>query len=311
MATNASSPPHRWAPALVLLLLGFVWGSSFILMKIGLFARDGSALLPPVQLAALRMAIAGATLFPIAWRHARSIERKRWRWIAGVGVVGSFIPAMLFATAQVQLPSAMAGMLNALSPLWTLIIGAVVFGAVVRGRQLLGILVGLLGTAWLIYAQAGSTGAEISAQTLKPALLLVIATVCYGISVNITREKLAGIPARVIAACSLGLVAFPAFGIVLYQSTPSLLMAHPDGLRALIAVAALAAIGTAGALVLFNQLIAWTNAVVAASVTYIIPIFAALWGWWDGEQLTFQQLLAGACILMGVWITKQRGSAQK
>ena len=66
MATNATSPPHRLAPALVLLLLGFVWGSSFILMKIGLFARDGSALLPPVDLAALRVTIAGATLLPVS-----------------------------------------------------------------------------------------------------------------------------------------------------------------------------------------------------------------------------------------------------
>ena len=310
MATNASTPPHRWAPALVLLLLGFVWGSSFILMKLGLFARDGSALLPPVELAALRMAIAGATLSPIAWRHVRKIERYRWWWIAGVGVVGSFVPAMLFATAQVQLPSAMAGMLNALSPLWTLIIGAIVFGAAVHARQVVGILVGLVGTAWLIWAQAGTTGSEINASTFQPALLLVVATVCYGISVNITREKLAGLPARAIAACSLGLVALPALGIVLYQGTPALLIAHPDGLRALVAVVVLAAIGTAGALVLFNQLIAWTNAVVAASVTYIIPIFAALWGWWDGEHLTFQQLLAGACILLGVWITKHRAKRQ-
>ena len=99
--------------------------------------------------------------------------------------------------------------------------------------------------------------------------------------------------------------ALPALGIVLINGTPGLIAGHPDGMRALMAVGALAAIGTAGALVLFNQLIAWTNAVVAASVTYIIPIFAALWGWWDGEVLTYQQLLAGASILLGVWITKK------
>ena len=95
-------------------------------------------------------------------------------------------------------------------------------------------------------------------------------------------------------------------GIVLFNGTPWLIAGHPDGMRALVAIGALAAIGTAGALVLFNQLIAWTNAVGAASVTYIIPIFAALWGWWDGEVGTYQQLLAGASILLGVWITKKR-----
>jgi drug/metabolite transporter (DMT)-like permease len=202
----------------------------------------------------------------------------------------------------------MAGMLNALSPLWTLIIGFVAFGTAVQPRQIVGILVGLLGTVWLILAQAGAAtpGGALNTETLTPALLLVVATVCYGISVNITREKLIGIPAPAIAACSLGLVAFPALGIVLLNGTPALIAGHPEGLRALFAVVVLAAIGTAGALVLFNQLIAWTNAVVAASVTYIIPIFAALWGWWDGELLTYQQLLAGASILLGVWITKKR-----
>lgn len=308
MATNPSSPPHRLAPAFVLLLLGFVWGSSFILMKIGLFARDGSALLPPIDLAALRVTIAGAALLPVTFRHVRRIARDRWRWIASVGIIGSFIPALLFSIAQVNLPSSMAGMLNALSPLWTLIIGFVAFGTAVQPRQIVGILVGLLGTVWLILAQAGATtpGGALNTETLTPALMLVVATVCYGISVNITREKLTGIPAPAIAACSLGLVAFPALGIVLYNGTPSLIAGHPEGLRALFAVVVLAAIGTAGALVLFNQLIAWTNAVVAASVTYIIPIFAALWGWWDGELLTYQQLLAGASILLGVWITKKR-----
>jgi drug/metabolite transporter (DMT)-like permease len=214
--------------------------------------------------------------------------------------------------AQVNLPSAMAGMLNALSPLWTLIIGFAAFGTAVQPRQIIGILVGLLGTAWLIWAQAGAAdpGAALGGKVLTPDLMLVVATVCYGVSVNITREKLRGIPAPAIAGCSLGLVALPALGIVLINGTPGLIAGHPDGMRALMAVGALAAIGTAGALVLFNQLIAWTNAVVAASVTYIIPIFAALWGWWDGEVLTYQQLLAGASILLGVWITKKRTESE-
>ena len=134
-------------------------------MKLGLFARDGSALLPPVDLAALRVAIAGATLLPVSLHHSRRIPRERWQWIAGVGIIGSFIPALLFAMAQVNLPSAMAGMLNALSPLWALIIGFVAFGTAVQPRQIVGILVGLLGTVWLILAQAGAaTPAQRSAE---------------------------------------------------------------------------------------------------------------------------------------------------
>jgi drug/metabolite transporter (DMT)-like permease len=309
MPASNSLAPNRWAPALILLLLGFVWGSSFILMKFGLFARDGSALFPPIQLAALRIFIAGATLLPISLTHLARLPRDRWKWIAAVGVIGSFIPAMLFATAQVHLPSAMAGMLNALSPLWTLVIGVAFFAVSLKKKQVLGIVIGLIGTVWLILAQSHGLGAialtpeEGMTRVWKPAMMLVAATVCYGVSVNITREKLQGLPSRVIAACSLGLVGIPAFGLFISGEIPHLIVHHPDGLHGLFAVVVLASVGTAGALVLFNQLIAWTSAVVAASVTYIIPIFAALWGWWDGEILTFQHLLAGTCIILGVWVT--------
>lgn len=304
---NRTPPP--WAAPVILILLGFVWGSSFILMKLGLFSRDGSQLFPPIELAALRMTIAGLTLLPISFRHFRGVSRTQWKWIATVGFIGSLIPAMLFATAQTQLPSAMAGMLNALSPLWTLLIGVLIFGAALRRNQILGIILGLLGTAWLIRAQ-NMHGASISevqheAQFFVPSLMLVLATVCYGISVNVTREKLQGLRSPIIAACSLGLIAIPSSIILFTGEVPQLIMHHPDGMRGLGAVVILAAIGTAGALVLFNQLIAWTNAVTAASVTYIIPVFAAMWGWWDGEVLTVHHLMAGSCILLGVWITNR------
>lgn len=279
-------------------------------MKIGLFARDESQLFAPVHLASLRVAIAGLTLLPISIFHFRSIPRHLWKWIAGVGIIGSFIPAMLFASAQISLPSAMAGMLNALSPLWTLLIGIGLFGVSIKHNQWLGIFTGMVGTIWLILIQSGwQLQQEASIESIEQLIaigMLVLATLCYGISVNITREKLQSIPSRAIAACSLGLVSVPALVITLNSEIPNQIIEHPDGIRGFLAVFVLAAVGTAGALVLFNHLIAWTNAVVAASVTYIIPIFAVLWGWLDGESLSFQHLLAGSCILLGVWITHER-----
>ncbi|MGB1076590.1 MAG: DMT family transporter [Flavobacteriales bacterium] len=300
-----SQPPHPWAPAALLLLLGFVWGSSFILMKAGLFATDGSPLFPARELAALRIAIAGTVLFPISIKHFRSIHRKSWLPISVVGLIGSLIPALLFAQAQTEIPSALAGMLNALSPIWTLLIAFVVFGVKVARGQILGILIGFIGATMLVASQ-GIRRSLFTFEDAIPALMLVFATLCYGISVNTVRERLSHLRSYVISAISLGLVALPAWLYVLNSDLPDLVMTHPDAPKGLLAIFVLGAVGTAGALVLFNSLIQWTNALVAASVTYIIPVFATLWGIWDGEHIHPGQIAGGLVILIGVWVTNRK-----
>jgi drug/metabolite transporter (DMT)-like permease len=247
----------------------------------GLFARDGSALFAAGDLAALRIAI------------------------AVVGIVGSLLPALLFAHAQTRLPSALAGMLNALSPLWTLVISVVVFRNKVHRDQTLGLFIGFIGAVGLV-AFEGLGRAHFEWSEAVPALMLVAATLGYGISVNTVRERLAHLRSYVISAISLGLVALPAWAWVASSDLPEVVAVHPDGPRGLLAIVVLASVGTAGALVLFNTLIQWTNALVAASVTYIIPVFATLWGFWDGEVLHSGQILAGVIILAGVWVTNRK-----
>lgn len=298
-------PPKSWAPAALLLLLGFVWGSSFILMKVGLFSRDGSPLFPAGDLAALRIAIAGSVLLPVSLKHFRKIKRSSWPPILVVGIVGSLIPAMLFAHAQTRMPSALAGMLNALSPLWTLLIAVLVFHVQVQRTQIIGLVIGFIGALGMV-ASEGFAGDAFNWGAAIPAGMLVIATMCYGVSVNTVRERLSHLRSYVISAISLGVVAIPSWAYVATSELPEIVLHHPDGPRGLLAVAVLAAVGTAGALVLFNTLIQWTNALVAASVTYIIPVFATLWGLWDGEALLSGQIAAGLIILTGVWVTNRK-----
>ena len=301
-----NTPPRPWAPAALLLLLGFVWGSSFILMKLGLFARDGSPLFAPVDLATLRILVAGSVLLPVSLKHLRKVTRKDWGPLLVVGSVGSLIPAILFATAQKSIPSALAGMLNALSPLWTLLIAVVIFKVNVARRQVVGLIIGFVGAVVLV-ASEGLGAEQFSWASTLPAMLLIVATLGYGVSVNTVREKLGGLRSYVISALSLGIVAVPAgIWVVAGSDVPRLVIEHPDGLRGLAAIVALAAVGTAGALVLFNQLIQWTNALVAASVTYIIPVFATLWGVWDGEEIGLGQITAGLIILTGVYVTNRK-----
>jgi drug/metabolite transporter (DMT)-like permease len=297
-----TAPPRRGLAPLLLLLLGAVWGTSFVLMKVGLFAQDGSALLRPIDLAAWRIGCASLLLLALFYRRLRQLTAAQWGWAAVVGIVGSTIPAALFATAQTQLPSAVAGMLNALSPLWTLLLSVIAFRRPVRRMQLLGVLVGLAGAVLLVTRSHGD-GPDAATAGPAAALLVVLATACYGVSVNVTREKLGAVDASAMTTASLLTALIPCTFVVATGDLPTTVLHHPDGPRALLAITVLGAIGTAGALAVFNRVVQWTDAVTASSVTYIIPIFATMWGLAGGEPLRTGHFVASGLILVGVAIT--------
>ena len=297
MTSTSSNPTAKHI--LVLVLLAAIWGSSFILMKIGLFGWRGgpgsAPVMDGVQLGLLRMAIAGTVLAPVALRRARRWDRGVWGALAINGFIGSLVPAILFAHAQTQLPSATAGMLNALSPLWTLVIAMAIYRTTVRRNQAAGLLVGFAGAIGLMSLKDGAGQVH-----WLSAGLVVLATSCYGLSINVVRNRLAGVGPVTISAVALSMTALPsALGFVLLGGWDTV-VAHPEGTTAVGSVALLACIGTAGALMLFNQLIQRTNALFASSVTYVIPLFAMMWGWLDGEVLGWQHAVYGAIILSGV-----------
>jgi len=296
--TSTSSTPTP-SQILALVLLAAIWGSSFILMKIGLFGWRGgpgsAPVMDGVQLGLLRMAIAGTVLAPVAFRRARQWDRGVWGALAINGFIGSLVPAILFAHAQTRLPSATAGMLNALSPLWTLVIALAIYRTPVRRNQVAGLLVGFAGAVGLMSLKDG-TG-EVHWWS---AGLVVLATSCYGLSINVVRNRLADVGPITISAVALSMTALPSALGFLWLGGWDTVAAHPEGMTAVGSVVLLACIGTAGALMLFNQLIQRTNAMFASSVTYVIPLFAMMWGWLDGEALGWQHAFYGAIILSGV-----------
>ena len=295
--TSTSSTPTA-SQILALVLLAAIWGSSFILMKIGLFGWRGgpgsAPVMDGVQLGLLRMAIAGTVLAPVAFRRARQWDRGVWVALA-IAVHQGLVPAILFAHAQTRLPSATAGMLNALSPLWTLVIALAIYRTPVRRNQVAGLLVGFAGAVGLMSLKDG-TG-EVHWWS---AGLVVLATSCYGLSINVVRNRLADVGPITISAVALSMTALPSALGFLWLGGWDAVAVHPEGTTAVGSVVLLACIGTAGALMLFNQLIQRTNAMFASSVTYVIPLFAMMWGWLDGEALGWQHALYGAIILSGV-----------
>ena len=290
---------------LALLVLGFIWGSSFILMKIALFASDGTPLFPALDVAMGRIALAGLALVPVAIAQRKHLTRDTLPWLMLVGGVGNLLPAYFFTTAQTLIPSSVAGMLNALTPMFTFAVGVALFGTRIKRLQVMGLIVGLIGAAVLAF-QPGM-GASLEPGMARGAGRIVLATACYGLSVNLIRNKLGHVPPAAVAALSLGLMSLPALAVALNGPGIAVLATHPDGMRGMWAVVMLAVVGTGIAMIAFNRIIQKTDALFASTVTYIIPVFATMWGWLDDEPLTLLHLLGGAIVLVGVWLVGRGG----
>jgi drug/metabolite transporter (DMT)-like permease len=288
-------PQQKFSSLAILILLALVWGSSFILMKMGLKASDGSPVLSPYQVASLRMILAAVVLLPISLQAMRQVERKDWKYLAIVGFMGSGIPAFLFAISQQYLDSGLAGILNALTPLFTLLLAIIFFKKTTHQRQVVGMLIGFLGAAGII-ASKGS-----SFQNMQYAFLIIAATIMYGVSVNTVGHHLRHIKAPWITSLSILMVSIPC-SLYFFTTDYSVIWTHPAGGRSLAAVATLSIVGTGIANILFFRLTQMSGAIMASTVTYLIPIVAVGWGYYMHESLSFWQIVFAGVILLGVYL---------
>ena len=260
----------------IVLTLAFIWGSSFILMKRGLEVFSYT------QVADLRLGLAWISLLPFVWSQFKKTPIHFWIPLAIVGLFGNAIPAFLFTKAQTQLDSSLTGILNALVPLFTLIIAVFVFKTKVKMHNVFGILIGLAGAVWLI------TGDGVVIQNMHYAWFVVIATVCYAISLNTIKNYLQEMRPIDIAGLAFLFVG-PLMIIHLFTTDfIEIMITNDHACSALGYIFILATFGTSIALVIFNKLLARTTAIFASSVTYLIPIFAIMWGKFDGEKITIQ-----------------------
>jgi len=283
---------------IILIVLSLVWGSSFILMKQGLIAFTSD------EVAALRIAIAFIFLLPLLLKHFKSVDLKKdLKGLVLMGVFGNFIPAFLFTKAETEISSSLTGMLNALTPLFTVLLGALVYKTKIKNSQLLGVAVGLVGAVLLLGMNSGSE----SSKNLNYSLLVVAATFCYAISVNGIKKYLSEVNSVAASVWSFTIIG-PMALVYLFSNTDfhSHLMEHPQGASSFGFICILAICGTALSIILFNNLIKAAGAVFAASCTYLIPIVAVGWGILDGESVGMIQFISVAIIIVGVWLINKK-----
>lgn len=276
---------------LVLALLSIIWGTSYILMKKGLESFSSA------QVGSLRILITFLCLLPVAVKNIKKLNRSNILSVFLIGLMGSALPAFLFPLAETKISSSLAGMLNALSPVFTLLLGIFFYKRHVIKTQIVGILLGLIGAAGLLYN--GSLTINFY------GLFVVLATLMYGFSSNEV-SKVKGLNGIQIAALSFFLTS-PIAIIYLLISDMSAAMQTPNWVFNLGCIATLAIFGSAIALALFYILIRDTTPVFSSTVTYFIPIIASLWGVLASEKFTVSMLVSMIIIFIGVFIINRPG----
>jgi drug/metabolite transporter (DMT)-like permease len=283
---------------LLLLLLACIWGSSFILMKKGMFTEDGTAIFSSQQVGSLRMLIAALALLPISMSKLKKLSWKNVLPLAIVGFCGNFFPAFLFTYAETGISSGLAGMLNSFTPIFTIIIGFLFFNTKLTNKQILGTVIGTLGIIALVL-----TGKTASLNgDWEHILAIVLATLLYAISLTTIKNKLSNFNSFEITSLAF-LIIFPfSIGGFFLTDTIQTFNSNPMAYKGIFYIIILSIVGTALAVVLFNRIIAFSSALFASSVTYFIPIVAVLIGFTFGETINLWQVLSMLIVLSGVII---------
>lgn len=277
--------------------LSLIWGSSFILIKKSLIG------LSPLQVGSLRIVFSSIMIFLIAFNKIKTIQKDKWKWIAVSAIIGTFLPAFLFAFAETQIDSAVASILNSLVPMNTVLIGLAVFKISTTKTQSIGVIIGFIGTSVLIIS-----GSELNPdQNYMYSGLVIICSILYATNVNLIKKYLYDVNAVAIAAGQFSVIFIPSLIVLVYSGFFDLKFSNNELLyHSLLYVLLLSFFGTAMAKILFNKLIQISSPVFASSVTYSMLIVSVIWGVLDGELFNINQAIATILIIIGVYLSNKK-----
>jgi len=279
-------------------LLALIWGSSFILMKIGLQHLNA------YQVASVRILSAGMVMLPFAIKGWRKVPKDKIITVIIAGLLGNFFPAFLYCIAEIKIDSALTSILNALTPLCAIIIGIVFFKLTVTQQKVVGVVIGFVGLALLPVATEGA----ISFANMSYASFVLIATICYGTNVHVVSHYLKGLSSIDIVSVAFSCFIPPCVLILAITGFFALPLAQHQFLFSVAASFILGALGTALASVWFYTLVKTAGSIFASLVTYGIPFIAVLWGLIFGERVTVFEIGCLLIILAGVYVVNKKVS---
>jgi len=280
--------PMKW---LLFISLCLIWGSSFILIA------EGLETMSPYQVASIRIFFAGICFLPLIRKAYRETPKEALRPIVISGLLGTFFPAFFFSIAQTKIDSSLAGILNALTPIFTIAIGTFFFQLKIGWIKWIGISIGFIGM--LVTNLGGAHG--INFDHLTYSLFVLLATIFYGLNVNVVNKYVHNVAPLNIATIAFTSLIIPTLLVLVstgYFTHPNLL--NGSWTKGTLIAGLLGLINTGVASVIFYQLMKKAGPVFASTVTYIIPFVALGWGIYFGEVVTAIQLVGMAIILLGV-----------
>ncbi|MFN3839171.1 MAG: DMT family transporter [Cyclobacteriaceae bacterium] len=287
----------RGTALFLLIVLSLIWGTSFILIKQGLKVFD------PEEVGALRVSAAALFLLPAALNRLKNLRLKHFSKLLLSGMMGIFIPAFLFAVAQTRMDSSVAGILNTLTPIFTMIIGAMFFQQRFRPLAVFGIVLGFAGTFMLMLSRVGGRVEGINLY----ALLIVGACILYGSNLNFIKFKIADLSPMTITSVALLMLGPLSLGYLFgFTGFTEKFATHTGAWTAFGYTVLLGIMSTATATFLFNRLVKISTPLFASSVTYVMPIVAVMWGVLDGERLYPGHYIGMAAIIGGVYLANRK-----
>jgi drug/metabolite transporter (DMT)-like permease len=287
-AAPAAGVSRRWA--IDFFLLGAIWGSSFLFMRLGV--TEFGAL----PTAAVRVAVAAAFLLPLLWLRGLAPQLARhWKPIFVIGALNSGIPFACFAFALLSISTGMSAILNATVPLFGALIARFWLNDRLAPSRMAGLAIGFGGVALLAWDQASFKPDASGVAPGWAVLACLLATLCYGVAAHATKRYLGGLPALVTSTGSQ-------LGALVVLALPAAWL-WPDrmpGWQAWLSLLVVGVLCTGFAYILYFRLIEQAGPARALAVTFLVPVFAVFYGVaFLSEQVTSWMVLCGLVIVLG------------
>ncbi len=293
VASASGLPDTRergWLTPLELALLGAIWGASFLFMRVA--ARDFGA----IALVEVRLGLGSLVLLPFLWRARAQFPLKLWPKLAIIGAINSALPFMLFAWAAQRAPAGIGAIANAMTVLFTALVGFLFFHEKIGARRAIALVAGFVGV--VVLASDKTAGGEQVGWAVAAG---ATASFLYGIGINLVRRHLTGLPPAAVASATLGTAALLTLPFAI-ANWPT----HSIPMKSWFSATLLGVVCTGLAFVMYYRLIARIGASRASTVTYLIPVFGVAWAWMLlDEPLTLKMGIAGAMILGSVALSQR------